>query len=194
MPYCAWCGSQVAQVSYAPCPSCGQPSNGSPKVVPKSGTNTALIVVGVVAGVFALIFVGGIVAAIAIPNLLTATQRAKQKRTLADMRSIATAVEAYATDQSFYPDPDTFEQAIVPKYIRVLPKVDGWGNSIRYECWSSTDGPTCDGYAIGSAARDGKFENESLADYEQGATTNFDSDIVFSNGQFIRCPQGLLSE
>ncbi len=33
----------------------------------------------------------GILAAIAIPNLLTAMQRSKQKRTMADMRTIATA-------------------------------------------------------------------------------------------------------
>ena len=43
----------------------------------------------------------GILAAIAIPNLLTAMQRSKQKRTMADMRTIATAWEARATDISF---------------------------------------------------------------------------------------------
>ncbi|MEO8035925.1 MAG: prepilin-type N-terminal cleavage/methylation domain-containing protein, partial [Acidobacteriota bacterium] len=44
----------------------------------------------------------GILAAIAIPNLLTALQRAKQKRTLADIRSIATAWEARSTDLGKY--------------------------------------------------------------------------------------------
>src|SRR6186997_934448 len=44
----------------------------------------------------------GILAAIAIPNLLTAMQRSKQKRTMADMRSIATAWEARATDTNSY--------------------------------------------------------------------------------------------
>ena len=44
----------------------------------------------------------GILAAIAIPNLLTAMQRAKQKRTMADMRTIATAWEARATDINTY--------------------------------------------------------------------------------------------
>ena len=33
----------------------------------------------------------GILAAIAIPNLMTAMQKSKQKRTMADMRSLATA-------------------------------------------------------------------------------------------------------
>ena len=40
----------------------------------------------------------GILAAIAIPNLLNAVQRGKQKRTMSDMRALATAVEAYAVD------------------------------------------------------------------------------------------------
>src|SRR5258708_18874749 len=44
----------------------------------------------------------GILAAIAIPNLLIAVQRSKQKRTMADMRSIATAWEARATDVNRY--------------------------------------------------------------------------------------------
>ncbi len=42
----------------------------------------------------------GILAAIAIPNLLTAIQRSKQKRSMADIRSIATAWEARATDNN----------------------------------------------------------------------------------------------
>ena len=45
----------------------------------------------------------GILAAIAIPNLLNAVQRGKQKRTMSDMRALATAVEAYAVDNNLYP-------------------------------------------------------------------------------------------
>jgi prepilin-type N-terminal cleavage/methylation domain-containing protein len=44
----------------------------------------------------------GILAAIAIPNLLNAMQRARQKRSMADMRTIATAWEARATDLNRY--------------------------------------------------------------------------------------------
>ena len=46
----------------------------------------------------------GIIAAIAIPNLLNAIDRSKQKRTMADMRSIGTACEEYAIDNNFYPN------------------------------------------------------------------------------------------
>src|SRR5437588_11122851 len=81
----------------------------------------------------------GILAAIAIPNLLTAMQRAKQKRTMADMRTIATAWEARATDVNKYTAAGAFlptttianatmDVMLAPTYIKSLPKNDGWGN------------------------------------------------------------------
>ena len=45
----------------------------------------------------------GIIAAIAIPNLLAAIQRAKQKRGMAEVRSIATSAQSYAVDTNIYP-------------------------------------------------------------------------------------------
>ena len=45
----------------------------------------------------------GILAAIAIPNLLAAVQRGRQKKSMADIRSIATAIESYAVDYNVYP-------------------------------------------------------------------------------------------
>jgi len=44
-----------------------------------------------------------ILAAIAVPNFLEAQVRSKVSRAKADMRSLATAIEAYATDQNRYP-------------------------------------------------------------------------------------------
>src|SRR5713101_1111581 len=83
----------------------------------------------------------GILAAIAIPNLLTAMQRSKQKRTMADMRTIATAWEARATDVNKYnaagaatvtvPNA-TLDTMLAPTYIKVLPSKDGWGNAYKY--------------------------------------------------------------
>ena len=45
----------------------------------------------------------GIIAAIAIPNLLSAVQRGKQKRTMGDMRTLGSAIMAYNIDNSQYP-------------------------------------------------------------------------------------------
>src|SRR3954466_11635372 len=85
----------------------------------------------------------GILAAIAIPNLLNAVQRGKQKRTMSDLRALATAVEAYAVDNNVYPaaacNAGLFtggtENALAtnsftnltPTYIAQPPKTDGWG-------------------------------------------------------------------
>src|SRR3954464_5648987 len=89
----------------------------------------------------------GILAAIAIPNLLTAMQRSKQKRTMADMRTIATAWEARATDVNKYNAAGTISAvtacsnsitqadlsgALAPTYIKLLPNKDGWGNTLKF--------------------------------------------------------------
>ena len=76
----------------------------------------------------------GILAAIAIPNLLTAMQRSRQKRTMADMRTIATAWEARATDVNQYTAAGVDQLAghgrrehhdarrmLAPTYIKKLP-------------------------------------------------------------------------
>src|ERR671935_2822171 len=82
----------------------------------------------------------GILAAIAIPNLLTAMQRSKQKRTMADMRTIATAWEARATDVNRYnaagvtfPSTgvtiDNLKTYLAPTYVKTFPERDGWGTA-----------------------------------------------------------------
>src|SRR5436309_8291808 len=75
----------------------------------------------------------GILAAIAIPNLLTAMQRSKQKRTMADMRTIATAWEARATDMNRYNaagacsipgtaiTSDNLNTFLAPTYVKSFP-------------------------------------------------------------------------
>src|SRR5207249_8005006 len=74
----------------------------------------------------------GIIAAIAIPNLLNAIDRGKQKRTMADMRSIGTAVESYAVDNNFYPKglanaaAAAISAHVSPIYIKTVPTTDGW--------------------------------------------------------------------
>src|ERR1700757_3053731 len=89
----------------------------------------------------------GILAAIAISNLLNAVQRGKQKRTMSDMRALATAVEAYAVDNNLYPTAACASglvstgdtqigtqsfQLLTPTYIATPPRVDGWGRLYFY--------------------------------------------------------------
>ena len=71
----------------------------------------------------------GIIAAIAIPNLLNAIDRSKQKRTMSDLRTICTAVEAYATDTSSYPHAigswAALKPIVDPFFIKMPPDADG---------------------------------------------------------------------
>jgi type II secretion system protein G len=128
----------------------------------------------------------GIIAAIAIPNLLNAIDRGKQKRTMADMRSIGTSIESYAVDNNFYPKGMSNAGAaaisafVSPIYMKTVPNNDGWNNV--WDCDSSANGAQ---YTITSVAKD------AAAGVATGGTTqSFDCDIIFANGQFFQWPQG----
>ena len=143
----------------------------------------------------------GILAAIAIPNLLMALQRARQKRTMANMRNIATAWEARATDTSKYNGAgagvdgmsqmvtmDQLEAALQPTYIKSLPRTDGWSRDFEGMTESPWGGsPSAQRYAIISGARDGVLESAPTL----GPTSDFDCDIIYSNGLFLQYPDGL---
>ena len=123
----------------------------------------------------------GMIAAIAIPNLLNAVNRGKQKRTMADMRAIATAIESYAVDNSAYPDASSFATLatlIEPSYITTLPAADGWGRSFTID-----SAPVQ--YTVWSGGSDGGSLN-----YVGGPTSSMTASIVFSNGQFSQWPEG----
>ena len=151
----------------------------------------------------------GILAAIAIPNLLTAMQRSKQKRTMADMRTAATAWEARATDTNKYNAAGVLSiigqatndvgadlsGALVPTYIKLLPSKDGWGNKVRFmadQTWNAAS--PAQNYLVWSAGKNGNSAGsagfEATSSSAGGATTNFNDDIVFTNGVFVQYPEG----
>ncbi len=145
----------------------------------------------------------GIIVAIAIPNLLNAIQRAKQKRTMGDMRSAGTAAEAYAVDFNHYPAaagyslptglgyptatfgdptaPSSFSGQVSPTYIRVVPMADGWQSFFLYNKDANAQH-----YIIVSTGKDGTATTPTV----YGETTDFNADIVFVDGQFVNYPAG----
>ncbi|HEV2722471.1 MAG TPA: type II secretion system protein, partial [Thermoanaerobaculia bacterium] len=143
-------------------------------VLSAAGGNTADRTAGVLVAVFAvlvIVAIVGILAAIAIPNLLTAMQRSRQVRTIADMRVTAQSVEQYRQANSKLPD-------------SIAAKKDAWGNDLRY----ASDGTN---YWIVSAGKDGRFEEQDVTQYQAGTTTNFDDDLVMENGELRRGPRAL---
>ena len=126
----------------------------------------------------------GLIAAMAIPNLISAVDKAKQKKTMGDMRQIGGAVEMYAVDNNTYPKVSTYSALaplIVPSYVKTVSGADGWNHG-----WVFT-GDTSEGndYTITSLGKDGR---PSVVN--GGPTSDFDCDIVFTNGQFFQWPSG----
>ena len=125
----------------------------------------------------------GIIAAIAIPNLLNAIDRGKQKRTMADMRSVGTAVESYAVDNNVYPVAATaaiLSDLVAPIYIKTMPPARTAG--IHTSQVDSHPAPSTRSTRRGRTAR--------AARCTPGTTTTFNDEICFINGQFARYPQG----
>ena len=123
----------------------------------------------------------GIIAAIAIPNLLNAIDRGKQKRTMADLRSIGTAVESYAVDNNVYPtatDAAALTTSVQPIYIKSMPAADGWSNTFTVNSATST-------YTLASLGKDGTANT-----CNPGTIRTFADDICFIDGQFTRYPAG----
>jgi type II secretion system protein G len=123
----------------------------------------------------------GIIAAIAIPNLLNAIDRGKQKRTMADLRSIGTAVESYAVDNNVYPvaaNAAALLPSVQPVYIKSMPSADGWSNAFQVDSVTTQ-------YTMFSQGKDGATNTCAAAQ-----TNTFNDDICFVNGQFIRYPAG----
>jgi general secretion pathway protein G len=128
----------------------------------------------------------GIIAAIAIPNLLNAINRGRQKRTMSDIRSIATALEAYSVDFNFYPKVAVsvvagFDTYITPTFIKRLPSNDGWNQALIV--MNDVGGQS---YTIYSQAKGG-----TGAPGTAGPKTDFGDAIVFANGQFYAWPEGM---
>jgi type II secretion system protein G len=144
----------------------------------------------------------GILAAIAVPNLLSALQRAKQKRTMADMRSIGAAWEARAVDMNRYNAAATvptlpvsitssdLNGVLCPTYIKQLPLRDGWNNPFLYTLDVALNTTVvAKTYQIRSDGKDGATDS-SLG----GATTNFDCDLIYSEGHFEQYPDGVQAQ
>ena len=102
--------------------------------------------------------------------------------TMSAMRSIATAVEAYATDHNVYPPGNKIEDAtaaVGTVYIRVMPEKDGWGTTFRY--WS--DGAK---YRIVSCGSDAKCDESTWAEISKDPLPAYTDDAVYQNGAFLR--------
>jgi prepilin-type N-terminal cleavage/methylation domain-containing protein len=146
----------------------------------------------------------GILAAILIPNLLDAMEKAKQKRTVADMRITGTAMFAWLSDEvgaaaagasvtsvdvSQYKaiDLSSLEDLLTPQYIETIPVLDGWKKDYQY--FLDPSNPLNQQVMlIGSGGRDRSTVSGTytVAGFDP---TDYDQDIIWADGFFVRWPQ-----
>lgn len=154
----------------------------------------------------------GILAALLIPNAISAIQRAKQKGTMKDIVTIATACADYVTDNAKAPDAgsqdgvlsagNAFILAITPFYLKVCPVEDQWANAFWVHTGTGADSVTGitnsgdDDFVIISLGRKGVADYDGYAEATPGADmftvssmSDFDNDLVNWNGSWIQAPK-----
>lgn len=124
----------------------------------------------------------GVIATIAVSALLNALDRAKQRSTMADMRTISRAIEAYEVDHGYLPSDAGgvagLTTVLIPYQINVVPQTDHWGNTYVYSVNNSD-------YSLESYGRDGlDGANITLA-----TRFDFNLDIIVANGAFVASPE-----
>ena len=154
----------------------------------------------------------GIIAAILIPNLIDALQKAKQKRTMADMRNTGTSWMSWITDQVSAAaagaantwDSAPYEVSELSRdelfstlhpsttffYMNEVPELDGWKHPYWYG-WS-TNVLSAQVIAIASQGRDGTGTQTAPGEVTIGpfTPTNYPEDIIWADGFFVRWPSG----
>lgn len=150
----------------------------------------------------------GIIAAVLIPNLLHALHKSRQKRAMADIRSVGGAWFSWMTDQlaagaagagqtyqwSDFDETITASELLVTLfnpdrqvYLQAVPEHDPWGTPLEFA--RATDPLSVSDHVMGirSLGRDGV---EDGSDYAIGPfdATGYHYDIVWADGFFVRWP------
>jgi len=151
----------------------------------------------------------GILAALLIPNALTAIQKAKQKTVMKDIMTISTALTDYVTDHGTtmtqggtYTATSPFYTDLSPFYIKILPVNDQWGNPYHVFCGVLVDGNYAiggafeDDFVVASWGRGNELEawgfdkaNPESGQYVVSEMAHFNRDLVAWNGSWIRAPR-----
>jgi len=157
----------------------------------------------------------GILAALLIPNAMSALQRAKQKGTMKDTNTIATGLMDYVTDKGNVPEhtgaltaSDAVVTALQGFYLKIVPLNDQWGNPFQVYTRNAISGkfgitlPSGqtfgdDDFVVGSYGRDNAegptyaydLNDPSKGLYEVTSMKDFNEDIVNWNGNLVVGPR-----
>jgi general secretion pathway protein G len=123
----------------------------------------------------------GIVATIATPHLMDALDRGRQRRTMADMRSIATANGMYRVDRGCYADVLVHFEGIETTdtvYLQSVPLKDAWGTPFVYSSGGTS-------FALTSLGSDGVAGPAAPANWMNAP---YEPDLKMTNGLFTQAP------
>ena len=159
-----------------------------------------------------VVLIIGLMASILMPALIDALQKARQKRTITDIKGIGLAWMSWLTDQqsaasagsSKVIDTSTFSTVNYPQlftylhptssffYAQEVPQTDGWGGELDFRHRLDDDGDVQSVFVCSSASNGG-FEACSLDDIPISSflSTDYKQDIVWVDGFFIRWPSGV---
>ena len=132
----------------------------------------------------------GIIAAIAIPSLLNALDRARQTTTVENVSRLGQGVEQYKMDYQIAPPADDvralqdiFEETEINLNKSMVR--DGWGYDLEY------DHSGVGLYTVQSLGSDNAAGPAVTADANgELIVKHFDEDIIWSMGRFIQRPEG----
>jgi general secretion pathway protein G len=127
----------------------------------------------------------GIIAAIAIPNLMVAMGRAQQKSTMGEIRTYGTYLQMYVTDNSgdlpdCHEDTPCVWGTLNPIYTTRLQQTDSWGIPFIYRVLSL---PALTNYEMRSLGSDGIEGSYMTASSPPNAV---ELDIVMRDGLFLQ--------
>jgi len=130
----------------------------------------------------------GIIAAIALPNLLDAKQRAQQRATVAELRNWAVGLSAYMAERGIVPPAitatgitvSTVHSDLVPYAVSALHDQDAWKNDMEVY---STDPIS---YSILSFGRNGPPAYDGCV--TPATFRIWDLEIMISDGIFVCTP------
>jgi type II secretion system protein G len=133
----------------------------------------------------------GIIAAIAIPSLLNALDRARQTTTVENVQKLGQSVEIYIIDFNRIGAPgaadvDALNTILVETEINDNESMtlDGWGAQLIYEKDGGDGSRRYTVMSYGSDSAAGPDPDTA------GVVVRFTEDIIFSNGRFTQQPRG----
>jgi hypothetical protein len=136
-------------------------------------------------------------------DFMTSLERRRQKQTMADMRTIGTALEARAADlKSLTMGPvrhvpagtlhrvahEDLARALIPTYTRELPRLDQWGEPIRVYVGNYDEKGRARDYLVRTFGSDRRADTSH---YTYKTISRFSEDVVYANGNFLQRPEGI---